>query len=102
MPPITARSKPVIVTALQYTGGDENLAELDDFVGRIEGEHNSERGRSAFQIYDESDERTAQVYDSIQNSYVHVNMNDYIIKGTKGEFYPCNPDVFHEKYEVIS
>lgn len=26
---------------------------------------------------------------------------DFIIKGLRGEFYPCNPDVFKKKYEVI-
>ena len=25
---------------------------------------------------------------------------DYIIKGIKGEFYPCKPDIFEESYEV--
>lgn len=28
--------------------------------------------------------------------------NDYIIKGLKGEFYPCKPDVFNQKYELIN
>jgi len=26
---------------------------------------------------------------------------DYIIKGLKGEYYPCKPDVFNMKYESI-
>ncbi len=26
---------------------------------------------------------------------------DYIIKGLKGEFYPCKTDIFHMKYEPI-
>ncbi len=26
---------------------------------------------------------------------------DFIIKGLRGEFYPCKPDVFHKKYESI-
>ena len=26
---------------------------------------------------------------------------DYIIKGLKGELYPCKPDVFEKKYEEI-
>ena len=26
---------------------------------------------------------------------------DYIIKGLAGEFYPCKPSVFHEKYTEI-
>ena len=27
-----------------------------------------------------------------------ANLGDYIIKGLRGEFYPCKPDVFHKKY----
>lgn len=28
-----------------------------------------------------------------------VNDGDYIIKGVKGEFYPCKPDIFKATYE---
>lgn len=31
-----------------------------------------------------------------------VSRNDYIIKGLKGEFYPCKPDVFNQKYKLIN
>jgi len=26
---------------------------------------------------------------------------DYIIKGVRGEFYPCRKDIFEETYEVV-
>ena len=26
---------------------------------------------------------------------------DYVIKGIKGEFYPCKPDIFEETYEEV-
>nr|ADV36486.1 prophage lp2 protein 33 [Edwardsiella phage eiDWF] len=26
---------------------------------------------------------------------------DYIIKGVKGEFYPCKPDIFHITYDPV-
>ncbi|MFT9498261.1 hypothetical protein [Anaerosolibacter sp.] len=26
---------------------------------------------------------------------------DYIIKGIKGEFYPCKPDIFEMTYEIV-
>lgn len=29
-----------------------------------------------------------------------ASVGDYIIKGLRGEFYPCKPDVFEKKYEV--
>ena len=28
-----------------------------------------------------------------------VSYGDWIIRGVKGEFYPCKPDVFEETYE---
>jgi hypothetical protein len=27
--------------------------------------------------------------------------DDWIIKGVKGEFYPCKPDIFEATYELI-
>lgn len=31
-----------------------------------------------------------------------ANFGDYIIKGVKGEFYPCKPDIFKLTYESIT
>ncbi len=28
-----------------------------------------------------------------------ASLNDWIIKGVKGEFYPCKPDIFEASYE---
>lgn len=30
-----------------------------------------------------------------------ASFNDFIIKGLRGEFYPCKPDVFNKKYQEI-
>ena len=30
-----------------------------------------------------------------------VSPQDFIIKGVKGEFYPCKPDVFEMTYEAV-
>ena len=30
-----------------------------------------------------------------------ANENDFIIKGVKGEFYPCKPDIFETTYEKV-
>jgi hypothetical protein len=29
-----------------------------------------------------------------------ANVGDYIIKGVKGELYPCKPDIFEATYEL--
>lgn len=32
--------------------------------------------------------------------HLHASWGDWIIKGVKGEFYPCKPDIFAATYEV--
>lgn len=32
---------------------------------------------------------------------MHVQADDWIIKGIKGEFYPCKPDIFEATYELV-
>jgi hypothetical protein len=32
---------------------------------------------------------------------MRADIGDYIIKGIKGEFYPCKPDIFVETYEEV-
>jgi hypothetical protein len=31
-----------------------------------------------------------------------VDKGDWIIKGVKGEFYPCKPDIFEATYDFVS
>ena len=33
--------------------------------------------------------------------HMTANLNDYIIKGIKGELYPCKPDIFEQTYEKV-
>jgi len=30
-----------------------------------------------------------------------ASVGDYIIKGVKGEFYPCKPEIFEQTYEIV-
>jgi hypothetical protein len=32
---------------------------------------------------------------------LHISEGDWIIRGVKGEFYPCKPDIFEATYEPI-
>lgn len=32
---------------------------------------------------------------------LHVSEEDWIIRGVKGELYPCKPDIFEETYEKV-
>lgn len=30
-----------------------------------------------------------------------ANLGDYVIRGVKGELYPCKPDIFEQTYEEV-
>jgi hypothetical protein len=32
---------------------------------------------------------------------MELSWNDYVIKGIKGEFYPCKPDIFELTYDKV-
>jgi len=33
---------------------------------------------------------------------MRADVGDWIIKGVKGEFYPCKPDIFKATYEAVA
>lgn len=41
----------------------------------------------------------ARVYDELHDTWVGVRAGQWIILGQKGEFYPCDPEIFEAKYE---
>lgn len=75
--------KPVKIDTCQWTG--DNVEEIKKFVEPI-----------------------AEYLEDEQVILIHTlegdmkaNVGDYIIKGVKGEFYPCKPDIFEETYNVV-
>jgi len=32
---------------------------------------------------------------------MEVSIGDYVMKGIKGEFYPCKPDIFEGSYDAV-
>jgi hypothetical protein len=78
--------KPVVIQAVKFTG--ENEEELRIFCGDALGA-----------IVDgEAHIRTLE--DGSLSQVEHMaTVGDYIIKGIKGEFYPCKPDIFEASYE---
>lgn len=76
------RSKPKTITAVQYTGC--NFDEIERFVGA------------------ESFFRDGGVeIQTLEGRAMLASPLDWIIKGVKGEFYPCKPDIFELTYEEL-
>lgn len=76
------RKKPVVIEAIQYTG--ENKAEILAF---------------ATKSYPDHDHGTDSIYIGTLEGDHCASVGDWIIKGVKGEFYPCKPDIFEATYE---
>lgn len=95
------KSKPVDIEAVRFTG--KNFKEIQDFVGVREVEPGWEICNfcpaGTYVAWDDKD-IVAEVYDKLHSSWVGVKAGQYIIKGSKGEFYPCDPEVFENKYEL--
>lgn len=78
------RKKPVVIDAIKWDG--LNLEEVKTFVG---------------------DSLVYYTYPSIVmkiktlEGEMQVNKGDYIIKGIRGEFYPCKPAMFEATYEAV-
>ena len=43
-----------------------------------------------------------EVFDIAHRTWDGFKMGDWIIKGVMGEFYPCEPHVFEETYELVA
>lgn len=44
---------------------------------------------------------SVKVYDKLHDSWITLKLGDWIIRGTKGEYYPCDNEVFIQKYEEV-
>ncbi|MET3657844.1 hypothetical protein [Sporosarcina psychrophila] len=78
------RKKPVVIEAVQYNGTVETIV---DFAG--------------FDNTD-MDPNESRIYIKTLEGNMLVSHGDWVIKGIKGEFYPCKPDIFEATYDAAT
>lgn len=84
---IKAVKKPIEIEAIKFTGW--NWADCYQFMSEEPLFFPQEvRFEEEIVIETLEGDMTAQV-------------NDYIIKGVQGEYYPCKPDIFKETYDLV-
>ena len=74
------RKKPVVVEAFRFDPGEQHPEWFDDAL--------------AVQI---DSNGLAHIY-TLEGVMI-ANPGDWIVKGVKGELYPCKPDIFEAVYE---
>ena len=83
------RKRPVVIEAVQFTGS--NHREVLKFCYP----DMSEDGLAGAEIM-----RLPIVIETLEG-HMTASVGDWIIKGVKGEFYPCKPDIFEATYEPV-
>jgi hypothetical protein len=91
------RKKPVVIEAIRWTGSNE--IEIMDFVGK-KLQVTSPPRQMEFDRDDIPDSAYAIIIPTDEGN-MRADRNDFIIKGVRGEFYPCKPDVFEKTYEKV-
>lgn len=85
--------KPVEIEALQIFG---NITEIKEFIGDNGDAYIAD---AAYQV-GVHPPVTVVIIHTLEGD-MKATDGDYIIKGIKGEFYPCRKDIFEETYEKI-
>lgn len=93
----TYRKKPVEIQAVQWTG--ENLAQVLAFTGK-----HPDWGKwfASFEEYEKRVREDGGLFKilALEGTMVAAP-GDWIIRGVKGEFYPCKPDIFEATYDDV-
>lgn len=80
------RKKPVVISAVRFEDTPDSLVAI---------------GRMGLDPIVVSYAEPAAPILTIQTleGVMSANVGDYVIRGVKGEFYPCKPDIFDKTYE---
>ncbi|UYL85815.1 hypothetical protein vBAbaPDP45_34 [Acinetobacter phage vB_AbaM_DP45] len=98
MTKILARKKPVEVYAVQWLGTPESLENVLLFMGLdVVIDPNTAANFNA--MYDRVMESGLSI-ETLEGTMT-VSLNDYIIQGVNGEYYPCKPEIFDKTYDVV-
>lgn len=78
------RKKPVVIEAIQRVDGNDD--EICDFLANSESCFGFNAGKITIETLE---------------GEMTVSDGDYVIKGVRGECYPCKPDIFEQTYEEV-
>ena len=90
------RKKPVVIEAFQIT---RQMIEDHLFEGKPMPWGLS-RSRASWNIGQRRIDHCDFAIKTIEGTMYAIE-GDWIIKGIKGEFYPCKPDIFEATYEAV-
>ena len=97
--PMKYRKKPVVIEAMQMA--NERSDWTDDEADEMDARHAEiaqwiEAGGGAVEDWGVN----FLAIETLEG-VMHADLGDWIIRGIKGEFYPCKPDIFEATYDAV-
>jgi hypothetical protein len=94
MTPTRYRKKPVVIEAMRLD--EHNTKDVCDWVaGGQYRDPENQRGEKSVSYYAGGE----VAIETLEGTMV-ADIGDFVIRGVKGEFYPCKPDIFEATYEA--
>jgi hypothetical protein len=95
------RKKPVVIDAVQWTGA--NVQELSEFLAGFAlhvAPPNEPSCPKCIAFFDYTTAAPSLTIPTLEGNHT-ASPGDWIIRGIRGEFYPCKPDIFEATYEAV-
>lgn len=95
------RKKPVVIEAVLLERNHSSFQKAYEFLGRFGGTDSEVSRNKWVEFVDDNIQRSEGItIETLEGDHL-ASWGDYIIKGIKGEFYPCKPDIFEKTYEAV-
>lgn len=95
------RKVPVVIDAFAIQ--ENNLVELRQWVESFHDKFENFFESTSYRINTETGDYTlpSLKVKTLEGISYEVTSNDVIIRGIKGEYYPCKKDIFQQTYELV-
>lgn len=94
------RKKPVVIDAMQIPQEAENHANMHSLKALLAPVYKWIKDLDPEVVVWPNFENAGLTIPTLEGK-MEARPGDWIIKGVKGEFYPCKPDIFEATYEAV-
>lgn len=94
------RKKPVVIEAVQLLDNSHSIHQVECFIeGHEVDSHSCRMAEDRWDVYVAIVRKQGgRIIKTLEGDHL-ASFGDWVIKGVKGEFYPCKPDIFEKTYE---
>ena len=86
-----AVKKPVEIEFIIFEDKLEVISEISDWINQ---------SVDCIKVSNTNPDKPQMIIPTLEGDHF-ADVGDYIIRGVKGEFYPCKPDIFKLTYDIL-